>query len=269
MKKILLYGPLWIGALITIFPIFWIYSGAFKTAKEIVSYPPIFFPSDPTLNNLITLFQEHSFGRSLLNSIIVAGTIAVVALFIHAMAAYSLSRLKIPGRDWIFLAMIATMLVPRYGTDVPRFLIVKIFGWIDTYAGLIIPPIPHAFGIFALRQFFLSIPETLEEAAILEGASRIHVFFKIVLPLSKGILFTLGLLFFIFNWDAFMWPLIITNSEELRVTQVAISHFRSHYLTQWDMILAGSAITITPLLLMFFIFQRYIIQGIKTTGLKY
>lgn len=267
--KILIYFVLIFGAIITIFPILWILSGAFKPASDIFAYPPTFISKNFTFSNFIVLFRDYNFFRYIMNSFIVAISISLTSILVHSMAAYSLARLNIPLRNMIFVIFLSTMFIPSYGVIIHRYLITEAFNWIDTYWGLIIPAIPHAFGIFVLRQFFLTIPKELEEAAMIDGASKIRIFFTIILPLSKGILTTLIMLFFVYAWDDFYWPMIVTNSESLRVTQVALAHFRSRFLTQWELIMAGSVISLIPTFIIFFVFQRYLVQGVKTSGLKY
>jgi multiple sugar transport system permease protein len=184
------------------------------------------------------------------------------------MAGYALARLDFPGRNVLFLIIMATYMLPIYAIIVPRFLVVKQLGWINSYQGLIIPSVFHAFGIFAFRQFFLGIPRELEDAALIDGASRIRIFFEIVLPLSRAIFLTLGVIFFIANWDSFIWPLIITRSEELWVAQVGIASFRDPQITFWEYVVAGSTLTILPSLILFLALQRFIVRGIATTGIR-
>lgn len=267
--EIIIYFLLIFGVIITIFPIVWIFSGAFKAPSEIFAYPPAFISKDITINNFIVLFRDYNFLRYIANSFIVAISVSLIAIFVHAMAAYSLARLNIPARNLIFIIFISTMFIPSYGVVIPRYLVTESLNWVDTYWGLIIPSVPHAFGIFALRQFFLTIPRELEEAAMIDGASKIRIFFTIILPLSKGILITLIILFFVYTWDDFYWPLVVTNSESMRVTQVALAHFRSRFLTRWELIMAGSVISLIPTFIIFFVFQRYLVKGVKTSGLKY
>ena len=184
------------------------------------------------------------------------------------MAAYSIARLNIPGINLIFIIFLGTMLIPAYGVVIPRYLITNSFNWVDTYWGLIVPAIPHAFGIFVLRQFFKTIPKEIEEAAMIDGASKPRIFFSIILPLSRGIVITLLILFFVFCWDDFYWPMVITNSENMRMAQVALANLKGGMATRWDLILAGSVVTLTPSFVIFFAFQKYIVKGVQLTGTK-
>jgi multiple sugar transport system permease protein len=264
----IIYMVLIAGASFMIFPFLWMFSSAFKAYKDVFAYPPKFIAEHPTLATIKEVFLEHHFSTYMLNTAFVTITITLAALLFHSMAAYSLARLHFPGRHIIFLFTISTLMIPLYAILVPRYIIINQFGWVDSYAGLIIPAIPHAFGIFALRQFFIGIPKELEEAAKMDGCSKIRIYFTIVLPLSKGILVTLAVLFFMANWDSFIWPLISTTSESKRVIQVGIAGFVDQQSPQWHLVIAAAAMTSLPSIIVFLSLQRYIVEGIKTTGLK-
>jgi len=251
-----------------LFPLIWLVSSAFKKREDIFNYPPEIIPANPTYRNFIDIFQQAPFFQYMLNSLFVAISITILALFFHSIAAYALARLKFPGRDVIFVALIATMMIPFSVRMVPLFIITKRLGWIDTFAGLIIPSIFSAFGIFFLRQFYLTIPVELEEAAIIDGCSRFGVWYHIFLPLSKSIMIILGVLFFIANYNDFIWPLIITNSDNMRVIQVGLVYFTSARGSHWNLILAGAAIAALPTILIFIFMQQYLVEGIKMSGIK-
>ncbi|GFP22339.1 multiple sugar transport system permease protein, partial [Candidatus Hakubella thermalkaliphila] len=186
----------------------------------------------------------------------------------HAMAGYALARLRFPGRKVIFIGILSTLMIPFYTIMIPLVLLVKALGWIDTYWALIVPAIPHAFGIFWLRQFFLGVPRELEDAARIDGASRIGVFFHIALPLARPILAALAVFFFLANWDAFLWPLIATSSQKMRVVQVGIQSFAGEQGSAWNLIMAASTVAILPTLILFFSLQRFIVRSVKMSGLK-
>ena len=166
------------------------------------------------------------------------------------------------------MAILSTLMVPFTVIVVPLFIIVDWLGWVDTYWGLIVPMIPHAFGIFLLRQFYLSLPRELEEAAIVDGASLMRVYWSIVLPLSRPILSALGIFFFLANWNNFLWPLVVTQSQDLWVVQLGIQQFTGEHGTQYQLIMAASTLAALPTLLLFFVLQRRLVEGIKLTGLK-
>ncbi|AEH90345.1 carbohydrate ABC transporter permease [Mesorhizobium sp. B1-1-9] len=253
-------------ALMTIFPLVWMLVIAFKPAPEVFS--PNFLPVSPTTGNFLYVLTEVPFLRYLANSFFMSATVTIVALFFHSMAGYALARLNFPGRDFIFLAMFSTFLVSLPVIIVPLFILVKALGLINTYAGLIVPSIFNAFGIFLLRQYYLSLPRELEEAAVMDGASRWRIYWSIVLPLSRPILAALAILFFLANWNAFLWPLTVASDTRLWVVQVAITNFKSQYAGAWNYVMAASTIVALPMLVLFVIFQRQITESIKTSGLK-
>jgi multiple sugar transport system permease protein len=253
-------------ALMTIFPLFWMISIAFKTQRDMFNMALI--PDRPTFDNFIYVFTQVDFLRYMLNTFFVAATVTIIALFFHSMAGYALARLRFPGREAIFLAMFSTFLVSLPVIIVPLFILVRALGMLNSFAGLIIPSIFNAFGIFLLRQFYLSVPKELEEAALIDGASYWRIYWSIILPLSRPVLSALAILFFLANWNAFLWPLTITRDIELRTVQLAIASFQGQYSASWNYIMAASTIVVVPVLLLFLIFQRQIMESIKTSGLK-
>ena len=253
-------------ALMAIAPLLWMLSMSFKGSEEAFGISLI--PEHATLDNFLYVFTKVDFLRFLWNTFFVSATVTIVALFFHSMAAYALARLRFPGRDAIFLAMFATFLISQPVIIVPLFVLVRALGMLDSYAGLIIPSIFNAFGIFLLRQFYLGVPRELEEAALIDGAGYFRVYWSIVLPLSRPILSALAILFFLANWNSFLWPLTITNDQNLWMVQVAIASFRQQYNASWNYIMAASTIVALPTLAMFVIFQKRIIESIKTSGLK-
>lgn len=251
---------------LTVFPLLWMVSSAFKGRADVYSVDLV--PPAPTLENFRYVLGEAAFLRSMLNSVFVAGTVTVVALWFHSMAAYALARLRFPGRELIFLAIFSTLLVSLPVILVPLFILVRELGMLDSYAGMIVPSIFNAFGIFLLRQFYLGIPRELEEAAIVDGAGYWRVYWNIILPLSRPILSALAVFFFVYNWNVFLWPLTITNDRDLWVVQVAISSFQQQYSSSQGYIMAASTIVALPTLALFFLFQRQLVESIKTSGFK-
>ncbi|NWG18591.1 MAG: carbohydrate ABC transporter permease [Chloroflexi bacterium] len=249
-------------------PFLWMLSSALKPANEIFANPPILISPNSSLNNFQEVFRQAPFERYMFNSFFVAGTVTVVALLLHAMAGYALARLDFPGKRVVFIGIIATLMIPFYTILIPLALLVRELGWINTYAALIIPAIPHAFGIFWLRQFFLGLPTELEEAARIDGASRIGVFFLVALPLARPVLAALAVFFFLANWDSFLWPLIAANEPDMRMVQVGIQSFTGEHGSAWELIMAASVIAILPTLALFFGLQRFIVASVKMTGLK-
>lgn len=253
-------------ALMTIFPLLWMLSIAFKTQTEV--FQPNIWPKAPTWDNFIYVLTQVPFGQYLLNSFIVSAAVTVLALWFHTMAGYALARLRFPGRETIFLAIFSTFLVSLPVIIVPLFMLVRTMGLLDSYAGMIVPAIFNAFGIFLLRQYYLSLPRELEEAAIVDGAGYWRIYWSVILPLSRPIIASLAILFFLANWNSFLWPLTVTNDQNLWVVQVGIANFRSQYASSWNYIMAASTIVALPMLVLFVIFQRQIMDSIKTSGLK-
>lgn len=253
-------------ALMTVFPLVWMLVVSFKPPAEV--FLPDLVPQRPTIGNYLYVLTEIPFLRYLLNSFLVSALVTLVALFFHSMAGYALARLTFPGRDAIFLAMFSTFLVSLPAIIVPLFILVRAMGMLNSYAGLIVPSIFNAFGIFLLRQYYLSLPRELEEAALIDGAGRWRIYWSIVLPLSRPILAALAILFFLANWNAFLWPLTVASDSSLWVVQVAIANFRSQYAGAWNYVMAASTIVALPMLILFAVFQRQITESIKTSGLK-
>jgi multiple sugar transport system permease protein len=266
LGSVLLFGFTAFLAILTVAPLAWMISASFKPGDE--TFSPNIIPLHPTLDNFTYVFTALPFWRYILNSFFVAGSVTVIALWFHSMAGFALARLKFPGREAIFLIIFSTFLVSLPVIIVPLFILVRQMGMVNSYAGLIIPAIFNAFGIFLLRQFYIAIPQELQEAAVIDGAGYFKIYWNIMLPLSRPILAALAVFFFLANWNAFIWPLTITNDQSLWVVQIAIASFHQQYSASWNYIMAGSTIVALPTLLLFFIFQKQLVESIKTSGLK-
>ncbi len=211
---------------------------------------------------------ELRFLRFFVNSSYMAGTVTLVSLAFHAMAAFPLARFDFPGKRFVFTWMLSTLMIPFPVIVIPLFLLVKEIGWINTYAGLIIPVIPHAYGIFLYRQYFATIPQDLEDQGTIDGCSSFGIFYRIFVPLSKPITVTLAVAFFITNWNRYFWPLVITLDEDMWVLQVAVASFISTQGTSWNAVLASGVVTVLPTMALFFALQKQLVASIKTDGLK-
>ena len=214
------------------------------------------------------LTWEQDLLKYFLNSLFISITVTIIALFFHSMAGYALARLDFKGKKFVFLWIISTLMIPVSVIMIPLFILVKDLGWLNTFRGVIIPAIPHAYGIFLFRQFYLTIPKELEEAAIIDGCSPFKVYTTIFLPLSKPITITLAVAFFIANWNNYLWPLIVNQQQDKWVLQVAIANFIGRNDTKWDAIMASGVITVIPTIIIFFFLQKYLVEGIKMSGLK-
>ncbi|MEU6786120.1 carbohydrate ABC transporter permease [Nonomuraea angiospora] len=252
-------------AAITVAPLVWLLVTVLKPADELFE---VALPSRFTLDNLLYVLTEVPIGRYMLNSLVVSVAVTVVALVLHSMAAYALARLRFPGRQVIFSMIVSTLLVSLPVILVPLFLVARQLGLLDTYAGLILPAIFHAFGIFLLRQYYLTIPRELEEAADLDGCGYFRRWWQVVVPLSRPVLASLAVLFFLANWNAFLWPLTATRDPELRMVQVGIATLQGQYGSAWNYVLAATVIAAVPTLIAFVLGQRRLVEAIKTSGLK-
>jgi multiple sugar transport system permease protein len=253
-------------AFMAIGPLFWMVSMSLKPANEVFNNNLI--PQRPILDNFVYVFTQVDFARYLWNTFFVSASVTIIALIFHSMAAYALARLRFPGRDTIFLAMFATFLISQPVIIVPLFILARTLNLLDSYAGLIVPSIFNAFGIFLLRQFYLAVPRELEEAALIDGAGYFRIWWSIIVPLSRPIMSALAILFFLANWNNFLWPLTITSNQDLWMVQVAIATFRQQYNGSWNYVMAASTVVALPTIVMFVVFQKRIIESIKTTGIK-
>ncbi len=261
---LLLYGM----AFLTVAPFLWMLLASFKDLGEILQYPPTWIPQRLILDNFVNAFQAAPFGRFYFNSLFVASAVTLGQLFTCSLAAYAFARLQFPGRDILFYIFLGTMMVPGQVTMIPGFMVLHWLGWIDTYAALIVPGLASAFGTFLLRQFFLTIPRDLEDAAAIDGCSRFGVLWRIILPLSRPALATLAIFTFMGVFNDFLWALIVISSEDLKTVQLGLAIFRDRYQTDWGQLMAASVTATLPILLVFFFAQKYFIRGITLSGLK-
>jgi multiple sugar transport system permease protein len=253
-------------AFMTVAPLFYMVSMSLKQGNEVFGTNLV--PHHPTLGNFVYVFTQVDFIRYLLNTFFVSAIVTAIALIFHSMAGYALARLRFPGRDAIFLAMFATFLISQPVIIVPLFILARTLHLLDSYAGLIVPSIFNAFGIFLLRQFYLGVPRELEEAALIDGAGYFRIWRSIILPLSRPIMSALAILFFLANWNSFLWPLTIISNQDLWMVQVAIANFHQQYNGSWNYIMAASTVVALPTIVMFVIFQKRIVESIKTSGVK-
>ena len=263
-------GAIAVGFLL---PILWMVLSAFKSQEEIFRYgAPLswrtFVPVAPTLENFREVFTTAPFARYMLNSTIVATSVTLLGLLVNALAAYAFARLEFPFRRILFLVVLSTLMIPFEMIVVPLYLMVRTLGWINTYQGIIVPLLANPFSIFLLHQFFLGLPTTFEDAAKMDGASWRTIFFRIVLPLSKPALITVGLITFLRAWSAFLWPLIVINSQEKMVIEMGIAPFSSEFAIYWGRIFAASTLASFPLIVIFVCLQRYYIEGVVKSGIK-
>lgn len=272
LKKLLSYVFLSVGAVTMVAPFLWMFVTSLKEAGDVFSYHHSWIedwvPTSFVWQNYVKALKVVPFARFYLNSIFVAVLTTLGQVFTSAMAGYSFARLKFPGRDKIFFAYLMTLMIPGAVTMIPNFILMRYLGWIDSYKALIIPGIFTAYGTFMLRQFFMTLPRELEDAAKIDGCSYPGIFWRIILPLSKPALATLTTFTFMGTWMNFMWPLVVVNSQEKFTLPVGLSYFQSLHHTDWTVLMAGSMMMLAPILLVFIFNQRYFVEGIKLTGIK-
>ncbi len=263
---ILIYALLVAMAFLTLVPIIWMVLTAFKSAPETAATPPTWWPRSWHPENFSAAWTFAPFGRYLINSVIMAGGIALLQTVTSALAAYAFARLQFRGRDLLFLLYLGTLMIPPQVTVIPQFILVRELGWIDTYQGLIIPQAFTAFGVFLLRQFFLGIPFELEDAARVDGATRFGCFWRIILPLSGPALATLAVFAFLFHWNNLLWPLIVANSDATFPVAVGLRQFQGQYGTEWHLLMAAAAIATIPTMAVYLVAQRWFVRGITLSG---
>lgn len=256
------------GAITMVIPFIWMLSTSLKTNLEVFNIPPTIIPPSPQWQNYIEIFKVVPFGRWFLNSVFITVTHTILYLLIASLAGFTFARLRFPGRDLIFTLYLATLMVPGEVTLIPKFILMKELHLIDTFAALIVPGVFNAYGVFLLRQFFMTLPESLEEAAILDGASYFRIYWNIVLPLAGPALATLGIFSFMGAWNDFLWPLIVINSEKMKPLSVGLASFHGLYETNWPYLMAASTVALIPIILVFVVAQKYFVKGIALTGLK-
>jgi multiple sugar transport system permease protein len=263
---ILIYGVLIVLAFITLVPIIWMVLTAFKSAPEVAAIPPTWWPVEWHPENFELAWKYAPFGKYLLNTLFIAGSIMILETTTSACAAYAFARLRFRGRDLLFLCYLGTLMIPRQVTLIPLFMMMRDLRWIDTYQGLIIPQVFSAFGTFLLRQFFLTIPNELEEAARMDGASRFVCFTRIILPLSSTALATLAVFIFLFQWNNLLWPLIISNTDETRTIAVGLRYFLGEHGTDWNLLMAAATLATLPVMALYLFAQRWFVRGIALSG---
>jgi multiple sugar transport system permease protein len=250
-------------------PFLWMISTSLMDEFEVFQFPPRLVPSDPVWSNYPNALTAVPFGRFFLNSAIMSLFIVSGHLVSASTAGYAFARLRFPGRDKVFILFLANLMVPIIVLLIPRFLLVNALGWVDTYAGLIVTELVGVWGIFLMRQYFLSIPRELEDAARIDGANEWHVFWRVALPLAKPAIATVALFSFVETWKSFLWPLIVTRSMAMRPVEVGIAAFHSLYFSNWPYQMAAAVTAVIPILILFLFTQRYFVQGIQLAGLKY
>lgn len=268
-REIMLHIVLILGAIVMALPFVWTLSSSLKDIGQIFKVPPTFIPNPIVLSNYPRSLQALPFGRAYFNSIYIAGLVVFFQLFTASMAAYGFGKLKFPGSDLLFILFLATMMIPGQVTMIPLFLMMRDLRLLGTHWALILPAaLFNAFGVFLLRQFVMGLPNDLEEAAVVDGASVPRIFFAIILPLIRPALAAFGIFVFLGQWNNFLYPLIFLDRPETYTVPLLLNYFKGIYITEWPLLLAGTIIAVLPVLVVYIIFQRQIIEGIAITGMK-
>ena len=276
-RMILAYAILTLFVLLAVGPAVYLISPAFRDSVSLFTYPPEWIPREPTLENYRFLFSSTSYVRWGINTLIFAGCTTLLTLITNSMAGYAFARLRFPGRNFLFFVILATLMVPVAAVLAPTYLTVRtIGGWpiigdwidIDTYLGLILPSAVSPLGVFMMRQFIVTLPEGLYEAARLDGAGEWRIFTRIVVPLIKPALVVLGIFVFMLTWASYLWPLVAASSTEYRVLTVGIASLKGQFVTNWGVLAAAALLTIVPVTIVFLFFQKWFVQASMAGALK-
>lgn len=268
-SKFLCHMGLIILAIIVLIPFFWMISCSLKTLPEVFRYPPEWIPNSVKWDNYrFVMTETFPFFRFFLNTLLVSVARTLGILVVSSMAAFAFARLRFQGRDAFFLLFLGTLIIPPQVAIIPTFMIMKYIKWIDTYYALIFPGMFTAFGTFLLRQFFLTLPKEIEDAAVIDGCGYFRIYWQITLPLSKPALAALGIFSFITAWSEFLWPLIVIKSDSMKTLTLGLTFFQGMYYIEWNYLMAAAAITIVLPVVLYIAAQRYFIQGITMTGIK-
>lgn len=268
LRRVLLYIVLILIAVIMVVPFLWMLSTSLKTQYDAVKIPPVWIPDPPQWENYVKLFTEQPMFQFMLNTIKIVFFVVLGQLFFSSLAAYSFARISFKGRNVVFFFYIATLMVPGQVTMIPTYLMFAKAGLTDNHLALILPAFFSAFGVFLLRQFFMSLPRELEEAAEIDGCNPFMTYWRIMLPLVVPAMLTLGVFTLMNTWNDYMGPLIYLSSPEKYTMTLGIAYFKGVYTTQWNLVMAGSIVSVVPILIAYLCSQKYFIEGIAFSGVK-
>ncbi|NLG08294.1 MAG: carbohydrate ABC transporter permease [Deinococcales bacterium] len=264
--KLFAYLALAVGSVVMAFPFVWMLLSSFKSLREIFRFS--FWPQAWTLANYQEVLLNTQFPRWFMNSLIVAGISTVSVLFFCSLVGYTLTKLRFPGKNFVFLLILSTLMIPTEMLVIPWYVMSTEYGWVNTFWGIAFPGLIPAFGVFLMRQFFQSLPRDLFDAGRVDGVSEFGLYWRVGLPLVGPGLAALAIFNFVGNWNAFLWPLIVAKSPSMRTIPVGVALFSGEAGTAWNLIMASAALAVIPVLIVFFIFQRQIIEGVVLTGVK-
>lgn len=255
-------------AITVIFPILWLFVSSFKNDTEVIAYPPKFFPTQWTLSQYINVNDTIPIFTMIKNTVIFSGGVTLLSVFFDSMAGYAFARMEFKGKNVIFNIILVTMMIPFQIIMTPLYIEVYKFGLLDTYAGLILPRAASAFGIYMMRSFFISLPKSLEESGRIEGMSEFRIYWSLMVPLCKPAFASLGIFYFMNNWNDLLYPLMLTSSSNMRTLSVGLAVLVGDKSIKYGPTLAATMISILPLLILYIFFQRYFVDGIATAGIK-
>lgn len=269
IAALICYILLVLGGIVCVFPFLWMLSTSLKTAPQVFLYPIKWIPEPIVWRNYIDAWQAANFSRFYFNSAYISALSIIGAVISCSLAAYGFARLSFPGRDILFVLVLATMMLPNHVTIIPLFIIYRTLGWLDTHLPLYVPYFfAPPFFVFLMRQYFLSLPPDLEDAARIDGCNRLQILTYIFLPLAKPAITAVAIFVFIDTWNEFFMPLIVITSRTLYTVQLGLMTFRGEFSTEWNLLMAASVTALLPCLIVFFLFQRYFIRGLSLSGLK-
>jgi len=269
IRKVLQHGALILASLVIGLPFLWMITTAIKSPSEVYIFPPVPWPETIRFDNFVTAWRSAPFGRFYINSIITASTGVVLEVGIAALSAYAFARIRFKYRDILFMVLLAAMMIPGQVALIPNYVVLKHLGWINKYAGIVIPHVSSVFGAFLLRQYFLTIPDSLYDAAEMDGLGQVRTMLYIALPLARPVVGTLTLYLFISKWNSYLWPLIITNTQNMRTLPVGLAMLRqAEYAIGPEHLMAASIFVLVPVLVVFFIAQKQLIEGIAAGAVK-
>jgi multiple sugar transport system permease protein len=256
------------GAVIFIFPFLWMLAMSLKPEAQAITYPPTLFPRRLDISPYVDVWSDIGLARLYLNTLIFAGAVTVVSVTLNSLAAYGFARLSFPGKEVLFWVVLVTLMVPIAVLIVPLFFELYHFHWLNTYQGLIIPLAANGYGIFLLRQFFSTLPFELDDAARVDGASEFYIYRRIIVRLSGPAIAALAIFTFAFNWNNFLWPLVMTSTTSMRTLPAGLVLFSGEHEVIYDLMCAGAVLAMVPLVVLFFFLQRYFVRGIALGGLR-
>lgn len=266
--KVVAYIILTLCAALAILPLLYMFALSLQSEADTFAGVPVLIPAIPQFHNYADIWQKAPFARFFLNSFIVAGAITLSHLFFDPLAGYVFAKFRFPLKNVIFLLILGTLMIPFFVRMIPLYIMMAQLNWLDSYQALIVPFLMSAYGIFLMRQFIQPLPYELIDAARLDGCSEFGIYWRIILPQVKPALATLGLFTFIFQWDEFIWPLVVVNSTEMRTMPIGLTLFNQEYFTQWQYTATGAVVLFVPILLLFLFTQKYFVKGISISGMK-